>query len=275
MPNDQEAESNISIAKNKLQNFVKSASASDTKLNVIATIDHHQSSGIARTSREIMADVIVLDWPEKSGLTHKFIGERMENILNSVDKTIFICNLNKSLISHKKIVLVAPALAERESGFNLWLTKLSTLASELSIPILCLSNSITYETIKKELVVIQSNVVLQFKEFSDWDDFLIISRRVEEDDLIALISTRRGSISYTKILENIPSKLDKHFALNNKIVIYPQQNYMDEELENLRSGPISAGIETVQKIGIGIGNIFKKDDRDKDDVKDIASDEEG
>lgn len=272
VPNDQEAELNISIARNKLQNFVKTASASETKLNVIATIDHHQSSGIARTSREIMADVIVLDWPEKSGLTHKFIGERMENILSGVEKTIFVCNLHKSLISHKRIVVVAPPLSERESGFGLWLKKLATLSAELSIPLVCMGNVATHEGIRKELASAKLSVATQYKEFSDWDDFLIISRKVEENDLIVLISTRRGSISYTKVLENIPAKLDKHFTLNNKIVVYPLQNYLDEELENLRSGPISAGIETVQKIGKGIGNIFKKEENEKD--KELDKEEE-
>jgi len=272
VPNDQEAEQNISIAKNKLQNFVKTASASETKLNLIATIDHHQSSGIARTSREIMADVIILDWPEKSGLTHRFIGERMENILIGVEKTIFICNLHKSLVSHKRIVVVAPPLSERESGFGLWLKKLATLSNELSIPLVCLGNVATHEGIRKEIASARLNVTAQYKEFSDWEDFLIVSRKVEENDLIVLISTRRGSISYTKILENIPAKLDKHFTLNNKIVIYPEQNYLNEELENLRSGPISAGIETVQKIGKGIGNIFKKDELEKD--KELDKEEE-
>ena len=274
VPNDQEAELNISIARNKLQNFVRNASASETKLNVIATIDHHQSSGIARTSREIMADIIVLDWPEKAGLTHKFIGERMENILNGVDKTIFICNLHKSLVKHKKIVVVAPPLSERESGFNLWITKLATLARELSIPMTCLCNKTTHDAIRRQLTRAKLNSAIVHKEFLDWDDFLIISRYVEEDDLIVLISTRRGSISYTKVLENIPSKLEKHFVLNNKIVIYPQQNYLNEDLENLRSGPISAGIETVQKIGKGIGNIFKKDDHEKKDDHDKKDEQE-
>ena len=260
VPNDQEAETNITIARQRLENLAKSAAASETKLNVIATIDHNQSSGIARTSREVMADIVVLDWPEKAGLTHKFIGERMENILNGVDKTIFICGLKKPLTDMKRMVIVAPPLSERETGFSLWLNKLARLSQELTIPVTCLCDETTYKTITVQLQAERLNVKTTSKIFSDWEDFLIISRSIQDNDLVVLISTRRGSISYTKILENIPSKLDKHFTQHNKIVIYPQQNYLDKEVEDLSSGPITAGIETVQKIGKGIGNIFKKDD---------------
>ena len=57
--NNDEAEINILKARNKLEEFVKQASAAETKLNVIATIDHNTASGITRISREIMADIIV------------------------------------------------------------------------------------------------------------------------------------------------------------------------------------------------------------------------
>jgi hypothetical protein len=75
-----------------------------------------------------------------------------------------------------------------------------------------------------------------------------------------MVSTRRGSISYNKVLENIPSKIDKHFSAYSKIVVFPQQNYLEEDLGEYSSASLSAVIETVQKIGKGIGSIFKKDD---------------
>jgi hypothetical protein len=32
------------------------------------------------------------------------------------------------------------------------------------------------------------------------------------------------AVSYQKYLDHIPSKLEKHFNANNKIIVYPQQN---------------------------------------------------
>ena len=60
--NDSDAEVNLVKARNKLEDFARQASASETKVNVITTIDHNPGSGIGRISREIMADIIVLGW---------------------------------------------------------------------------------------------------------------------------------------------------------------------------------------------------------------------
>ena len=64
-------------------------------------------------------------------------------------------------------------------------------------------------------------------------------------------------------LENLPSKLEKHFLSHNRIVIYPQQfkhNHAIEYYEDITAEPLNKGIETIQKIGKSIGNLFKKDD---------------
>lgn len=258
VPNDGDAESNISEARKKLEKYTLQAAASETKLNIIATIDHNQSSGISRTSREIMADLVILNWPEKSGMAHRFMGEKMEMLLNSIEKSIFICDLDKALIQHKRIILLMPALAEKESGFQFWFKKVTTLAQELSLPITVASDENTWQSVQKLTQTEKISVAFSHLNFIDWEDFLIISRELKSDDLVILISTRRGAISYDKILENIPSKLDKYFPDNNKIVIYPQQNYLHEDSGEFSSNPLTAGIETVQKIGKGIGSILKK-----------------
>lgn len=260
VPNDHDAEQNITEARRSLENYVTQASATETSLNIIATIDHNQSSGIARTSREIMANIIIINWPDKAGLTHRFMGERMENLLTSIDKTIFICDFERPLISHKRIVLILPPLCEKENGFKLWLNKLMKLGAELQSSILIFSEEQTWDAVSLHIKSEKLGKTPQHILFKDWDDFLIISRELRSDDLIAMVSTRRGSISYNKVLENIPSKIDKHFAEYTKIVVFPQQNYLEEDLGDYSSTSLSAGIETVQKIGKGIGSIFKKDD---------------
>jgi hypothetical protein len=61
-------------------------------------------------------------------------------------------------------------------------------------------------------------------------------------------------------LDELPAKLEKHYNSNSKIIIYPQQNnneFWSDNYEDISAEPLSKGIETLQKIGKGIGNIFK------------------
>lgn len=263
--NNNEAEINILKARNKLEEFVKQASASETDINIITTIDHNAASGIIRISREIMADIIVLGWPRRAGLIDKLIGDKMDSILNNTDKSTFICHLEKPLVLHKRIVIAAPPLAEHEYGFEQWIAKIAILAQELSIPIQLYANELTEESVTKVFKRAKISVSLNFTPFNDWEDILILSRNIHEDDLFVLISARRGAASHLSILENIPSKLEKHFGLNSRLLIYPQQFSQDHEsdpYEDINTEPLAKGIETIQKIGKGIGNIFKKEDKE-------------
>lgn len=264
--NNNEAEINILKARNKLEEFVKQASASETKVNVITTIDHNTASGITRISREIMADIIILGWPQRAGFFDKLIGEKIDSILNNTDKTTFICHLEKPLVLHKRIVIAAPPLSEYENGFGLWMSKMTKLAQELSISIVMYCNEATEKAVEKYLKTTRQTSVISIKSFSDWEDFLIISKDINEDDLFVLVSARKGATSYIGVLENLPSKIEKYFPNNSRFVIYPQQfdNFSDERYSDLdiSSEPLSKGIEAVQKISKEIGSIFKKKDNE-------------
>jgi Kef-type K+ transport system membrane component KefB len=221
VPNDVEAEKNITKAKQGLENTIKDLAASETKAEIIATIDYNISSGISRTAREIATDIIILGWPQKTGFFDKLMGDKMEGILDNTEKTLFISDFENPLINHKRIFAVVPPRAENEEGFISWMLKLSKLANELSIPFYMNCNNETQEAIVKLAKKHKTIPLIIFSEFNDWDDFFVLSKHINDTDLIVLISARKGSISYFKQLDKLPPKLEKHFPLVSKIIVYP------------------------------------------------------
>lgn len=261
--NNDEAEVNIIKARNKLEEFVKQGSASETRVSVITTIDHNPASGIARISREIMANIIVLGWPKSAGFIDKIIGEKVDTILNNTDKTTFICHLEKPLVLHKRIIIAAPPLTEFENGFEHWLTKMAKLAQELSIPIVLYCVDETKISVQKVFKKSKLSAAITFIHFDDWDDFLILSRNIKENDFFVLVSARKGATSYLPSLENLPTKLEKHFSDNSVLLVYPQQFYQNvgsDHYEDINTATINIGIEKIQKIKKNIGAIFKKEE---------------
>jgi len=263
IPNEEDSESRIIKARQDLEVCVKHAAASDTKVNIAVTIDHHFLSGIARKSREIMAETIVFPWPEMGGLYDRKSDSRLDAILEHIDKTTFICQINKPVSSYKRIVAIVPPYSEKEGDFGLWMGKIIQLANELKIEMVFFSNGTTRGAIANALIVFKNNASNELRPFEDWDDFLILSRFIREDDIIVHIGSRKGSFSYNQQLESIPGKLDKYFPRNTKILVYPQQLSSSNIIESYRDitpEPLHIGIEAVQKIGKEIGNIFKKEE---------------
>jgi hypothetical protein len=259
VPNNAEAELNIISARKKLEELKKEGAAAEINVSTIVTIDLNATTGISRISREIMADIIVLGWPRKAGILEKLIGEKINSIINNVDKNLFICHVDKLLVSQKRIILIAPPLSEKENGFETWLQKTVKLSQELSIPIIHFGAKSTYDAMVSKIKREHWSTAIGFNIFNDWEGFLTLSKYIHEDDFLVLVSARKNTISYLNYFDNIPSKLEKHFGANNKIVVYPQQNdQFYGKNEDLSPGALLKGIEAIESIGKGIGSIFTK-----------------
>lgn len=222
VPNTDEAEKTMVKAKQELEKFIMETAASDTKATIMATIDHNAASGISRISKEIMADIILLGWPQKTGFLDKLIGDKMGSILQSTVKTLFICNFETPLVNHKRIFMIVPPNSEFEEGFALWVHKIAKLSLELSIPIILNCTEETHKALVNFVKINKITLTLDFHHFNEWDDFLILSRQITKTDLIIMISARKGYISHFGQLDRVPAKLEKQFPELSKMVIYPQ-----------------------------------------------------
>jgi Kef-type K+ transport system membrane component KefB len=221
VPNDEQAELNIAQAKTRLEDFVKQASATETPVNVTATIDRDIASGISRRSKELIADVIVMGWPTSSG-KDEVIGDKMARIIHKTSKTVFLCESEKPWATHEKIVVAAPPKSEMMAGFQLWVKKLIKMAEELSVPIVVNCTLETQTAIEDFIASLNLRAPFTFNTFSHWEDFLIIARDIAPEDLVMLITARKGSAAYQPILEEIPRKMEIYFKENTKILVFPQ-----------------------------------------------------
>ncbi len=253
VPNDEVAERNLAKSKRKLDELVKHGAATETKVNPITTIDHNIANGISRVTKEISADYVIVGWMEKTGFFDKLLGEKADAIINNVDKTLFICQLEKPFVSFKRMIIVSPDLAEREYAFKDWVHKLALMASELSIPLVHYGDERTHQAIQNEWEKAKFSTSISYKTIPDFDDFVKLTNDIKPNDLLVLISSRKGSISYISDLDALPDTLEKYFEENNKIIIYPQQfeyHFLIDKYMDYTENPLSKGIEQ-------IGNIFK------------------
>lgn len=261
VPNNGEAEINIMKYRKELEKFVLQGSASETKVNTIATIDHNPASGIVRTSKEIMADIVVIGWPQRTGFFDKIFGEKTDSIISNVDRNLFICRFTRPLFEKKRLVFICPPFSEKESGFPLIVQKVHRISQEFSIPIILHAEEKTHDTVQLILKNLKLSSKINFKPFTYWEDFLVITKDIDPNDLIVFNAARRGSISYKPSLERIPAKFERYLNQNDLIVIYPQEYVSGisiDDYENFSPAPLSKGIEAIEQIGKGIGNIFKK-----------------
>jgi Kef-type K+ transport system membrane component KefB len=261
VPNNEAAEENILKSRNKLHEFITMASATEVKANIITTLDHNAASGIARVAKESMADLVITSWPNRARMLDLFIGEKMEGIIRSVDKNLFICRLSAPLVTNKRIVLASPPLAELEKGFDLWVRKVIRLAEELTVPIFHYGHTHTHSAFKQKIHKMGVNISYFHHNFEDWDNFVSFTRFVKPEDLFIVVSARNGSVSYMGVQDHLHYKLDKYFEQISKIIIFPKQEGVltgDDNYEEINLSPLNRSLDAFELVGKSIKDFFNK-----------------
>src|SRR5690606_36359513 len=107
---------------------------------------------------------------------------------------LFMCRLEKPLISQKRIVLFVPPMAEAEKGFSYWMSKVSLLTQELSLPIKCICNHRTQEAVNQYIAKSKANINIGFEIYPYWENFQALNKFVESDDFVVFVSARVGDV---------------------------------------------------------------------------------
>ncbi|SFS37739.1 cation:proton antiporter [Sphingobacterium wenxiniae] len=255
VPDNEQAEKNLIAARKNLDNMAKYASGSETEVDLMTTIDHNIASGIGRTSKEIFANCIILGWPSATSFIEKIVGEKTESILNRTDANLFMCRLDKTLLSHRNITVFVPPLAESELGFVFWMEKMLKLAKELTLPLVFVSNQRTQEALGTFLESVQSSVPTSFENYEDWDNIYGLATFSNADSLLVFVSSRYGEVSYRDSLDGLAKRVGRYFKNQNVILIFPSRREYQhiDDYEDVQAAPI------FKKISKEIGNMFSKD----------------
>lgn len=260
-PNDKEAERMVKTSRKAMEEIVRHYSGADTKVNAIATIDYNLSSGIARVSKELFVDLVVLNDSKKMNLLMRIVGDDRDHLLDVCDRTVFFCQLDRPAVSYNKVVVICPPLSELELSFALWVERIVRFSKQCNLRLELYAAQSTIEKWIKIVDIIRLTLDQHFIEIEDLDDFFIHSSGRHVDDLIVFCSSRKGSVSHSSGVDGFPGKLDKAYNENDSIYIYPSQNMVDKtysNYEDIDSSAISYGVEAIQKISKEVGSIFKK-----------------
>ena len=225
VPNNEQAEQNIIRLRTELESIVKYASAAEQNVESRAAISPSISEGIARTSREIVADTIILGWPEQKGVINRIIGggDVVDSIVNTVDRRIIICDICRPLVKHQRMLLVIPPFAEHEEDFSGWLRDVGSMAKELSLSMECLCNADTFAAVLQSAKLLSINCRIRHMELTPSGYLVDMLNNMQEDDIVVMVSSRSGHVSFDRAAESLPVKLEAELPDRSKILVYPQQ----------------------------------------------------
>ncbi len=253
---EQEASGDGEIAgKRMMEKAVKHAAATDNTIVPLKRFDLNISNGIVYTIKEHDITDVIIGLHHLVSANDSFFGHTTERILQRTSETVFIYKALQPINTLKKILVAVPPNAEYEKGFAHWFMRIANISKETGLPLIMYANKLTIGLLKKVKEEQAPSLNIIFEEFEEWQDFLIFSREVKQDDLFIIISSRKGYLSYSQELEKLPKYLTNYFASTSYVILYPEQN---EDLSGLDLKPLKENVAVLGKAGEFVKSIFTK-----------------
>ncbi len=266
LENDEEVEMQIRRSRKHIDDFITHYNSGEINVHAMATIDHNLSSGIARVSKELVADIVLINDNSKINFLKRLIGDDREHLLNVCEKTVFFCRFNHAFSSYRKISVVCPVYAELEQDCKQWLERVMRIAKELNLDIDVYSTRETFEKFKAYRTHRKFSADLTHYPIDSPEDALPKIIEFNEHQLLISVFARSGSVSAFTGMEYLPQRIEKENPKLDRIFVYPSQSLSDlsyAAYDDMNGSPIAAGVETIQRLSKEVGGMFKKMEEEK------------
>ena len=132
----------------------------------------------------------------------------------------------------RRIQVAVPSRAEFEPGFHRWLERLSRFAEQLDCRIQFHGRQESITLITEYINNLHPSVRAEYTPMGHWNELPQLAATIHEDQMLVVVTARKGTISYKNALERLPDELQKYFSGKNQMIIFPDQ-YGDPKEERM------------------------------------------
>lgn len=220
--NDNSASSRA-IGRNSLDVAEQAAASVDVRITPLERYDLNFVTGVVNTIEERDIDRVIIGLHRRTNVIDSFFGDKLVQLLRSTNKMVVISRCFIPVNTVARIVVAVPDKAQFETGFSIWVASVCNLAAQIGCRLIFCCSADTRRAVGSVIARGRYGVRSEYRQMDEWDDFLLLSSRIKDEDLFIVITARRASLSHTSDLDTLPDFLQKYFSRNNLIVIYPEQ----------------------------------------------------
>ena len=236
------SQGSVEIGRNAMKLATEPTKAVNLYMQTIERYDLNTVAGIVNTVKERNITDVVVGIHARNTVMDSFFGSKIDELLTQLNKMVLITRCYIPISTVSRIVVAVPAKAEYETGFELWVMRISNMARKVGCRLRFYASSETIPYIKGVIHKHQFEVRVDYNMMNEWGDLLMLTKEVQDEDLFVVVSARRTSISFSSQLEETPNLLSKYFGHSNLLVVYPEQFGATPNLESF-SDPIAVDLD--------------------------------
>jgi Kef-type K+ transport system membrane component KefB/mannitol/fructose-specific phosphotransferase system IIA component (Ntr-type)/nucleotide-binding universal stress UspA family protein len=202
------SEAKVAEAEKMLGHAVIYAAGADVPVVPLTRVDRNIPTGITRGIAETRTSVVVIGWDARRTTRTRIFGTVLDQLLEQTHQLVVVVKLGHPLNTTGRIVLVLPPGSTHHPGFLGALQAVKQMASELGTAIRALVVEGDTARCKEVVDEVPPRVPLEWEFVRRWGDLPgTLKEGALPDDLVVVLSARRGALSWHRELERLPSLL--------------------------------------------------------------------
>ncbi len=211
------------VSHNSLEAARRIAAAADQAVESLDRYDNNIVTGIINAVEERDITEVLLGMHRRVTVIDSFFGNKVEQLLRGTNKMLIIsrCFIPANTIT--RILVWVPRDAQYETGFSRWVRAVARLTRQVGCRVIFCCPDNIQPLIRGVIYTENYGIRCEFRSTEGWDDLVLLSADVHDDDLFVLIGARAQSVSYNSDMADLPDFLQRNFSRNNLMMIFPEQ----------------------------------------------------
>lgn len=220
---DDDAVRNQTEGQQLLEFIQKKAGAADVKVQTQVRLATNIANGIKHAFKESDASEIILGQHIHNNSTRRFWGNFAQSLFNGLNRQIIIARCTQPLNTLHGLQVIVPSRAEYEPGFYRWLERLCRLVENLDCRIIFHGREDSLTLIREYISNMHKSVRASYTYMAHWNEFKNVVEQIKDDEMLAVITARKGTVSYKNAMERLPDELTSYYKGHNVMIIFPDQ----------------------------------------------------
>lgn len=227
---DDDARRKQLIGEELLSHVTKTAAAADVRVQTQVRLATNIANGIKHAFKEYDASEIIMGLHIHREVTTRFWGEFAQSLFNGLNRQIVIARCVQPLSTLRRLQVAVPSRGEFEPGFHRWLERLARLAGNLDCRITFHGRGDTLASIAEYITARHASVRATYERMDHWNHLPTLASETRPDDMLVVITARRGTLSYKTAMDRLPDELSTYFHGHNTMIVFPDQYGQSEAM---------------------------------------------
>jgi Kef-type K+ transport system membrane component KefB/mannitol/fructose-specific phosphotransferase system IIA component (Ntr-type)/nucleotide-binding universal stress UspA family protein len=222
-PEDESAAEHVANAEKMLNRVIAYAAGAGVQAFPLTRVDLNFADGIVRGIAEARASLLIVGWDGKRSHRRGIFGTVLDQLLERTRQQVLVAKLGHPMETTQRIVLLIPEASDHVPGFLQAVRTVKLMANRLGASIEGYVVGQPAETYEAHLERVKPAAPATLEQAPSWTELVTrLKQDVRRDDLVVVLSARRGAVSWVPALERLPARLAS-LVPESFIIFYPAE----------------------------------------------------